>query len=256
MDLMWAFFGHSARYGVFLGVFELACSVLLLHPRTRTVGAILATAILANIVFLDIEYEVYGPLGIAIVQLLLALVLVAAGWRSVFNATKALLCTRGGLPVWVTVIVGAAWCGWLLFLCDAVLERRASHQHCLRGGWNLARYEVAGEDVALTPGSRLHEPMLFFELGNATVLALDGVETSGSIVLSDEGRRLEWVMDLRRARAGERDAVTLEAAVTLEGDRLVLDGVRNGQKVRMELHRRPRWRPVPATGAGEARGPQ
>ncbi|MCA8943083.1 MAG: hypothetical protein KDB80_11025 [Planctomycetes bacterium] len=243
MELAWAFFGHSYAYGLFLGLFELAACALLLHPRTRTLGAVLAATILANIVFIDVEYEIHGPLAIAVVLLVLALFLVAADWRSVVGAARALL--HMGDPARATAahpirfaLVVIAWLGWLLWICSFALERRTEHQHPLRGGWTLTQHTIDGASTPHTGATEGGEPTVWFEFAGATVLALDGKETQGVVAFAEDGRTMRWFMDL------DADASEFEATVDLDGDRLVLSGTRDGQRMRMELLRRPRWRPV------------
>ena len=74
MQLMWAFYGYSLTFQIFLGVLEVAGSILLLIPRTRVLGALLLTAILSNIIVQDLIYGVLqGALIAAIVYQLLTL---------------------------------------------------------------------------------------------------------------------------------------------------------------------------------------
>jgi hypothetical protein len=74
MQLMWAFYGYSLTFQIFLGVLEVAGSVLLLIPRTRVLGALLLTAILSNIIVQDLIYDVLeGALIAAILYQLLTL---------------------------------------------------------------------------------------------------------------------------------------------------------------------------------------
>lgn len=49
----WAFFGHSYTYNAALGLIEFGAAVLLLIPRTRTVGSLLFVGIMTNIVLID-----------------------------------------------------------------------------------------------------------------------------------------------------------------------------------------------------------
>lgn len=52
-SLVWAFYGWSPLYGRFIGLTELAVGLLLLWPRTRTLGALALLPIVVNITVLD-----------------------------------------------------------------------------------------------------------------------------------------------------------------------------------------------------------
>jgi hypothetical protein len=56
--LLWSFMGLSPGYMILTGFFELAASFLLMSHRTRTLGYLLATMVLTNVVALNIFYNV------------------------------------------------------------------------------------------------------------------------------------------------------------------------------------------------------
>jgi len=58
MRLLWRFMGFSVPYTIFGGVAEVVPGMLLLFRRTMTVGALLASAVLLNIVMLNLCYDV------------------------------------------------------------------------------------------------------------------------------------------------------------------------------------------------------
>lgn len=55
-SLVWAFFGYSQVYGRFTGLFELVPGILLLIPRTATIGAAALFAVSLNITVMDFAY--------------------------------------------------------------------------------------------------------------------------------------------------------------------------------------------------------
>jgi len=57
-DLLWAFMTGSRGYQVFTGVVEVAGALLLLTRRTVMIGALISVAALANVLALDISYDV------------------------------------------------------------------------------------------------------------------------------------------------------------------------------------------------------
>jgi uncharacterized membrane protein YphA (DoxX/SURF4 family) len=55
-SLVWAFFGYSQIYGRFTGLFELGPAIMLLIPKTATIGAALLFAVSLNITVMDFAY--------------------------------------------------------------------------------------------------------------------------------------------------------------------------------------------------------
>jgi uncharacterized membrane protein YphA (DoxX/SURF4 family) len=58
MGLLWTFMGHSTAYTVFAGSGEVLAALLLFFRRTATVGALLAVAVMTNVVMLNLCYDV------------------------------------------------------------------------------------------------------------------------------------------------------------------------------------------------------
>jgi hypothetical protein len=76
MGLLWTFMGASLSYQVFCGAAEVLGGVLLLWRRTTTLGALIVAAAMANVVMLNLCYDV--PAKIFSTQLLLTAVWLAA----------------------------------------------------------------------------------------------------------------------------------------------------------------------------------
>jgi len=58
MGLLWSFMGVSRGYQLFAGVVELSAGLMLLAPRLTTIGAVIASAAMANVLLLNISYDV------------------------------------------------------------------------------------------------------------------------------------------------------------------------------------------------------
>jgi hypothetical protein len=58
MGLLWTFMGYSAPYTIFSGAAEVIPGALLFFRRTTTLGALLAAAVLGNVVMLNFCYDV------------------------------------------------------------------------------------------------------------------------------------------------------------------------------------------------------
>jgi len=56
-SLVWAFYGYSPMYGRFTGLFELVPAILLLIPRTATIGAAALFAVSLNVTAMDFGFH-------------------------------------------------------------------------------------------------------------------------------------------------------------------------------------------------------
>lgn len=70
MRLSWLFIGYSVPYQVFSGIAEVSVALLLLWRRTATLGALVAVGVFANVVMLNLSYDI--PVKIYSSHLLLA----------------------------------------------------------------------------------------------------------------------------------------------------------------------------------------
>lgn len=80
MTLLWSFMGFSKPYTIFTGLAEVLGATLLFFRRTATFGACLLIAVLANVVMLNLCYDV--PVKVYSAHLLLFCVIIAwPSWR-------------------------------------------------------------------------------------------------------------------------------------------------------------------------------
>jgi uncharacterized membrane protein YphA (DoxX/SURF4 family) len=56
-SLVWAFYGYSPFYGRFTGLFELVPAIMLLIPRTATIGAAALFAVALNVTAMDFGFD-------------------------------------------------------------------------------------------------------------------------------------------------------------------------------------------------------
>lgn len=116
MELMWAFYGYSTTYVVLLGVAEMLGGWLLLIRRTRVLGALLISAILANVIVQDIVYEVnQGALVAAIIYQLMTLSILGIHRDALRKGLQA-LCVRNTNQsfvrrVWLSLAAIVLACG-------------------------------------------------------------------------------------------------------------------------------------------------
>ena len=81
-DLLWAFVGASTPYQIFTGCAELAAGLLLIVPRTATLGAVIALADMLQVFVLNMTYD-FGLKQISFHLILMSLFLLAPELRRV-----------------------------------------------------------------------------------------------------------------------------------------------------------------------------
>lgn len=79
--MVWCFYGYSPVYGRLIGLAEMLPALLLLIPRTRTLGALLLLPIAANIAVMDFCFRFPEVKYFALLLTALDLCLLAADWR-------------------------------------------------------------------------------------------------------------------------------------------------------------------------------
>ncbi len=165
MGLLWTFMGFSAGYTFFAGAGELLSSLLLFFRRTATLGALVATAVLANVVTLNFCYDVPVKLGSSHL-LILALFLVAPDLRRIADllilnrpAAPADLEPEGRKPwmvkagwalkaVVIAILLGPATVGAV----GAYRQRQAAKAPVLPDGFYLVdRFVEDGTEVPPLP---------------------------------------------------------------------------------------------------------
>jgi hypothetical protein len=160
MGLMWTFMGASAGYSVFAGCGELLGGLLLTTRRTTLLGALVCAGVLANVVALNLCYDVPVKLGSSHL-LVMALFLIAPDLRRL--ADLFLLGRAGGpfentpfLPGWtwtrravvaVRTVLVAAFVGLAL---SETYDRRQqaadpANRSPLYGIWEVESFEADGQ---------------------------------------------------------------------------------------------------------------
>src|SRR5581483_8561109 len=79
--LVWCFYGYSPVYGRFIGLCELIPGILLLVPRTRTLGALALLPVCVNITVMDFCFDFPPVKYFSLWLTVLCALLVAADYR-------------------------------------------------------------------------------------------------------------------------------------------------------------------------------
>jgi hypothetical protein len=72
--LTWYYFGYSSIYGNLIGIVQVACGILLMFRRTTVLASCILLPIVANIILIDIFYQI--DIGAPLVALLICLALL------------------------------------------------------------------------------------------------------------------------------------------------------------------------------------
>jgi uncharacterized membrane protein YphA (DoxX/SURF4 family) len=91
--LLWSFMGFSRLYTVFAGLGEFIGAILVCFRRTATFGALLLSAILANVLVMNVAYDV--PVKLTAANLLILAILIAGyDWRRIVDGFFRQRATR------------------------------------------------------------------------------------------------------------------------------------------------------------------
>ena len=266
LNVLWSQVGSSQPYEILLGCAEVTAAVLLLVPRTAILGALLASVELTQVLILNVTYQV--PLKIFTFHLLLlALILLAphavrlVGFfvtdRGVGPLRRPqLFRTRRAvsLALAVQILFGAWLAGsqvheeWKLW--DSI--GTSGPKPPLYGIWNVAEFSLDGHDrpPLTTDGERWNRLIVdtshSYQPGPVSSQRMDGSIVDYAATFDAKSR----TMALARL-----DDPTWSARLVFTQstpDRLTLNGVLHGHKVRMRLekadlssfpltHNGPRW---------------
>jgi len=92
MELMWAFYSYSKAYALTLGLMEIIGGILIFAKKTRIIGCLFVSAILVNVIFQDIYFNVHtGALKAAILYQFLILVILWLNRDKLIQSIKILI---------------------------------------------------------------------------------------------------------------------------------------------------------------------
>ncbi|MGW5676972.1 hypothetical protein ACWEV4_18155 [Streptomyces sp. NPDC003860] len=246
MTALWSQTGASKPYQVLLGCAEIAGGLLLLLPRTTTLGALLCAVELAQVFILNMTYDVPVKLH-SFHLLLLSLVLLAPETTRLAD----FFLSRGGVrPAAGTELFGsrradrvatAAQVVAGLWMLGAQLrnDRRfwsafgpGREKPELYGIWNVDAYASNGQDrPALTTDGRRWRRVVVESADVVTVQHMDdsfdlhpaSIDMTGRSITLLKMADPQWKATLTLAREGD--------------DRLTLEGDVAGEHVRLRLSR-------------------
>lgn len=250
MGLLWTFMGASTGYCVFTGLAECISGLLLTMRRTTLAGALLCIAVMANVVMLNLCYDV--PVKLYSSHLLgMAVFLVAPDVRRVVNVLvlnkavppaivrplftfeplhRTALVTRSA-----TVAVVAALGIWQQAQVAKSFGPGAPRSP-LHGIWNVVSFEADGRPVPplITDATRWRR-LAFSWPGAATVHRMNDQRTYYAVNLDEKTGRLTLTR-------GAQDKAKWKAEFAMarpQPDQLILDGTFDHKRLRIEFKRQP-----------------
>ncbi|WP_280434353.1 DoxX family protein [Nocardia carnea] len=245
MSVLWLQVGSSPVYEILLGIAELTGGLLLLLPRTATLGAMLSVVSMAQVFVLNMTFDV--PVKILSFHLLLfSLVLLAPQARrfadffllarrtepavqpplfETARANRYAAWAQAAIGVWL--VAGISWVGWTSWQEFGGGAPKPE----LYGLWEVAEFRVAGEPVPplLTDETRWQRLVIEVE-GAVTVQGMDGRLTGLPAELDPGARTLTVV-----TAPGTAEPPVTFSYTRPDPEHLHLEGELDGRPTRIEL---------------------
>lgn len=245
MRLLWMFQGYSQAYTFFGGCAEAFAGVLLLWRRTATLGALVAIAVMTNVVMLNLCYDV--PVKLYSMQLLVIATLIAM--PQLHRTVRAILghavaevplrvrsSRRRERARLVAKLAALALVAYPLYqdIRRNLTERPVAHE--LTGIWKVERWSVDGVE---TPAS--WRKLIFNTWNGVVVTATEQRFFLDAFVLPGAQSIAIAPMDKPdpKSDAGIAPGRDLWRYAHPERERLVIDRLDHGKRVLITLTREP-----------------
>ena len=247
MGLLWTFMGASAAYQMFSGAGELLGGVLLFARRTAVLGALVATAVMAQVLMLNLAFDV--PVKLYSGHLLaMALFLLLPHARNLFDqfvlGRPAATLVRARLlerPLWhrTALVLRTLFLGYVAWQfmstsLDGYRSYAVPPPSPFDGVWRVASFDTGdtGPDgTTLDPG----EPWTQLVVANSMRVAV--TRASGAYerlqLALEEGSKFTLT---RRGDPGWQAELTYDMPTP---ERLSWTGTLDGRSVRIDFERRP-----------------
>jgi uncharacterized membrane protein YphA (DoxX/SURF4 family) len=252
MALLWVFMGSSPLYTSFTGITEVVGGALLLFGRTTTLGALVVAGIMANVVMLNLSYDVPVKLG-ALHLLLVAAVLLAPEARRLLDFFVLNRATRPSEldPVWpgrtrgfariVKILVVGSTIVYLAWDAARSYEEQTSARERApvppEGWYRVESVRRDGRAIAPAPVDEFRWRTISWRRGVLGVRALDG----GVHRFKSEGDPLQGLVDVVSVNdKGEPVAGptgSLQLRLNEDGTTGVVTGKLNGHAVEATVRR-------------------
>jgi hypothetical protein len=186
----WAFFGRSYAYGVFLGIAELLAGLFLLFDRTRLAGLLLALGIFLNVVIIDFEFRIYGPLIHAALELFLVIALLTGYVKDLkkffWDMGGRFDSARKAAGKW-SIIIPTLFATLVLAITTYLIKQaEADATDGLMGAYEITHFSIGSDTIPTSRGKYTDRPMVFFEFGKSVVFSLDNTVSNGGYAITGD----------------------------------------------------------------------
>jgi len=248
MGLAWAFMGYSTPYSVFAGMSEVVAGCLLLWRRTEVFGALIAIAVMTNVVAMNLCFDI--PVKQYSAELLiLAIVVIAPVLRRLIAAAmghavpelppRARMSPRWERARWVVRLAVLAAIPMMVYAEIAVRTGRNERRHTLYGGWIVDSF--AADGVERPPLGTDHERWSKLELNGAGLwmVGMTGERSPADLAVDATHGTLAVTPYKDADRPGDHEVTETWHYTQPSAAELVIDGEHGGKRLRVALHRAP-----------------
>jgi hypothetical protein len=246
MDLLWAQTGYSKPYQVLLGSAEIAAGLLLIQPKTATLGAVLSAAEMSQVLLLNMAFDVPVKLHTLHLLLLSGVLLApesARLARSLLSGDTAALPPRADLFSSVRANQISTAAQVVAGLALLVIQLRTAHKFWrqfgggsekpqLYGIWEVDDFTIDGKHRPPLTTDKQRWQRVIVDIGGLVSVqrmddSLDGY--LGAANIPGGSLTLQSMSDPGRAVA-----MRLQCPAD---DQLMLEGEVEGELLRLRLHR-------------------
>ena len=233
---MWSFFGRSYNYNLFIGTVEFLIGILVVFNRTRLIALLLSLGVCANILILNIEFDVYFAIQHVSLDLAITVLLLTEYYKDLY---KFFIELGGKFRVQVNS-ASSAFLKKLPFLYIIIFpigyfifayKLRSSVNEELVGSYRIKDFQINDDYLEIKQGKLGKTPMIFFERKNLAVLSInDSIYFGGYSTKNDSITiyfRTPIVKNIRKIK-GElknqsllRGAINDSALINMEIERLL-----------------------------------
>lgn len=182
---MWSFFGRSYHYNLFIGLAELLIGVLVVFKRTRLIALLISFAVCANILILNIEFEIFFALQHVILDLIITILLLSDYYKHLYRfffqlggkLDQSIDYAKNGFKKYFPYIfVITVFVSYLIF----AFQLRSGVNEEVVGAYEIKKLQIAESEIGLKKGSIAKQPMIFLEYNNQVVISINDSLFKGS----------------------------------------------------------------------------
>jgi hypothetical protein len=243
-NLVWATYGYSPHLQMLLGLFELIPALLLLNVRTRRIGALFMFPVLLNVVLLNFFLDIGRDTNIISSALLaINVFLILYDGPVYLNLLKRLVVSpapiasrklrlTAKIATITIVVIGIAFSAFAITFSIVhfqipVVDFTGMPQINGSGTWKIESLTIAGRAVNPNP-----DASFFFDLFNTCEYGTVGHVSFGAF----EADKSRHTFQIKRVLLEGSDS-TIAGTYQLQGNHLLLDGIRDNQPISLTLKR-------------------